>query len=106
MKKSMIYSLAVLCFSLAITKVSFAQKDQLEKTWYTTENSSKVQMYLTQSGTYAGKIIWLKEPNDKETGKPELDKKNPDDKLKSTPVLGLVIMRGFKKSTENPNEYT
>ena len=62
-------------------------------------------MYLTQSGTYAGKIVWLKEPNDKDTGKPKLDKENPDESKRSTPVLGMVIMQGFKKSPDNKDEY-
>ena len=34
-----------------------------------------------------------------------LDKENPDDKLKTQPVLNLVIMTGFKKNPENKDEY-
>jgi uncharacterized protein (DUF2147 family) len=105
MKKSILPSAVAFIFMLTLTIKSFAQKDQLEKTWYTKENSSKVQMYLTQSGTYAGKIIWLKEPTDKDTGKPKLDKENPDANKRSTPVLGMVIMTGFKKSPDNKDEY-
>ena len=90
---------------LACVSKSSAQKDQLEKTWFTKGNDSKVQMYLTQSGTYAGKIIWLREPNDKDTGKPKLDKENPDESKRNGAVLGLVIMTGFKKNPENKDEY-
>ena len=105
MKKTTLSAIILVVFSIAFVTKSMAQKDQLEKIWYTKENSSKVQMYLTQAGTYAGKIIWLKEPNDKDTGKPKLDKENPDDKAKSNPVLGMVIMTGFKKNPDNKDEY-
>ena len=105
MKKSLLSAITMLIFSFVFVGKSFGQKDQLEKTWYTKDNASKVQMYLTQSGTYAGKIVWLKEPNDKDTGKPKLDKENPDESKRSTPVLGMVIMQGFKKSPDNKDEY-
>jgi uncharacterized protein (DUF2147 family) len=105
MKKSIFSAIVMLILCFAFVGKTFAQKDQLEKTWYTKDNQSKVQMYLTQSGTYCGKIIWLKEPNDKDTGKPKVDKENPDDKKRNTPVLGMVIMTGFKKNPDNKNEY-
>jgi uncharacterized protein (DUF2147 family) len=105
MKKSNLSAVILLLFTVAFVSKSFAQKDQLEKIWYTKENTSKVQMYLTTSGTYAGKIIWLKDPNDKDTGKPKLDKENPDEQKRSTPVLGMVIMTGFRKNPDNKNEY-
>jgi len=44
---------------------------------------------------YQGKIVWLKEPNDPETGKPKLDKNHPDEKVRSRPVLGLINTWGF-----------
>ncbi len=105
MKKSFFSIAALLFLCLAFVSKSSAQKDQLEKTWFTKGNDSKVQMYLTQSGTYAGKIIWLREPNDKDTGKPKLDKENPDESKRNGAVLGLVIMTGFKKNPENKDEY-
>ena len=105
MKKSFLSFSILLFLCIAFVNKSSAQKDQLEKTWFTKGNDSKVQMYLTQSGTYAGKIIWLREPNDKDTGKPKLDKENPDESKRNGAVLGLVIMTGFKKNPENKDEY-
>lgn len=106
MKKAILYSLTVICFLLALSKVSFAQKDQLENTWYNEKKTSKIQIYLAKDGGYYGKVVWLDNPNDKDTGKPKLDKENPDEKLRNTPVMGLLIMKSFKKSKDNPNEYT
>ena len=48
-----------------------------------------------------GKIIALEEPIDPETGKPKLDKKNPDESLKSRPIMGVSMLTGFSKEDEN-----
>lgn len=39
--------------------------------------------------------LWLKEPIDEETGKPKLDKRNPDKSKRTVPTLGLVNLHGF-----------
>ncbi|MCX6311815.1 MAG: DUF2147 domain-containing protein, partial [Bacteroidetes bacterium] len=41
---------------------------------------------------FYGQIIWLKTPIDPETNKPKLDKHNGDDKLKTRPILNLLIL--------------
>ena len=51
-----------------------------------------------------GKIIALEEPLDPETGKPKLDKKNPDETLRSRPIMGVLMLKGFNK--EDANTYT
>ena len=106
MKKSAIYFSALFCFSLFISQSALAQKDQLEKTWYNEKKTSKIQIYMAKDGSYCGKVVWLDQPIDKDTGKPKADKENPDEKLRSTPVMNLVIMKGFKKGKDDPNEYT
>ncbi|MDY0151605.1 MAG: DUF2147 domain-containing protein, partial [Candidatus Cloacimonas sp.] len=60
----------------------FAQKstNRIVGVWFNGEKSSKIEIYETKSGNFAGKIIWLKEPND-EAGKAKVDHKNPDVKL-------------------------
>jgi hypothetical protein len=50
---------------------------------------------------YQGKIVWLKEPVDPETGKPKLDKNHPDDSLHTRPVIGLVNTWGFDYTGNN-----
>jgi len=92
-------------FALLFFTNSWAQKDQLEKTWLTNGAASKIQMYLGADGIYYGKLSWLKEPIDKETGQPKLDKENPEPGLRNHPLLGLVIMTGFRKNPDNPDEY-
>lgn len=82
-----------------------AQKNQIERIWYNQEKTSKIRVFLTTDGSFAGKIVWLDQPNDKETGKPRVDKENPDENKRSTPLLDLVILRGFKPTAEDPNIY-
>ncbi|MBP7310754.1 MAG: DUF2147 domain-containing protein [Candidatus Cloacimonetes bacterium] len=74
----------------------FADKegDRITGVWFNGERSSKIEIYLTKSGTYEGKIIWLKEPNDA-AGKAKTDTKNPDAKLAKRPLLDMVILKGL-----------
>lgn len=62
--------------------------------WLNQDEDAHVEMFKRDGKIY-GKIVWLKEPLDAETGKPKTDKNNPDPKLKSTPTLGLEILKGF-----------
>lgn len=63
--------------------------------WKTGEGNAIVQIYK-QGEQYQGKIVWLKEPNDPNTGKPKLDQKNEDPKLKGRPIMGMINLRDFK----------
>ena len=73
--------------------------------WYNQEKTSKIEIYLAKDGNYYGKIVWLDKLNDETTGKPKLDKENPDEKLRNTPIMGLLILRNFKINPENASEY-
>ena len=53
-----------------------------------------LQLYK-ENGKYFGKLVWLREPTDKVSGLPRTDKENPDEKLKSVPLIGLVNMKNF-----------
>ena len=86
----------------AITAPLSAQKDQVCKIWYNQEKTSRLEVYQT-GNTFEAKIIWLSEPT--ENGKPKLDKENPDDKLKSRPVLDMVVLHKIFKTKDNPNYY-
>jgi uncharacterized protein (DUF2147 family) len=51
---------------------------------------------------YSGKVVWLEEPlytaddEDGEEGEPKIDKNNPDEALQSRPIMGMVLMEGFR----------
>jgi len=72
-----------------------AQEDgRVLGTWLTQYGDSKVTIKKDTKGTFYGEISWLKEPN--RNGAPKLDDKNPEVKLQSRPIMGLVILEGFK----------
>ena len=63
--------------------------------WLIGDKDGKVEIY--QNGNeIEGKVVWIKEPLDS-SGKPKTDTKNPDESLRSRPVLNLVFLKGFKK---------
>ena len=49
-----------------------------------------------RGGKYFGNIIWLKNPNEEDTGLPKLDDENPDVELQKRPVMGLELLTGFE----------
>lgn len=68
--------------------------DDIIGTWLNQEATGKITLYK-ENGKYFGKLVWLRDPNDKVTGKPRTDKENPDAKLKPAPLIGLVNMKNF-----------
>lgn len=92
-------SLLMLVLLGAASGVAIAQ-DAIERIWYNQEKTAKVQIFKATDGKYYGKIVWLKEPNNEE-GKPKVDKNNPDIAKKSTPLMGLQLLKGFKKDGDN-----
>lgn len=88
---SIIVSLIGSAFSPSIAD----NPDAVVGVWKTGDGNAIVRIYKNGE-KYQGKIVWLKEPNDPETGKPKLDKNNPTETLKNRPILGLVNTWGFK----------
>jgi uncharacterized protein (DUF2147 family) len=60
-------------------------------TWYTEGKESQVR--ITKCGdALCGSLIWLKVPNDPQTGKPKTDSENTDPALRKRPLLGVQIV--------------
>ncbi len=91
----------LLFLALMITGSSllFAQADKVVGFWLTEKGTSQVEIYKAEDGKYFGRISWLEELN--ENGKPKVDEENPDDVLKSRPILGLNILEGFDYNQED-----
>jgi len=60
--------------------------------WITKDAKSHVEISEAY-GKYSGRIVWLRDSL--KYGKPAVDDKNPDETLRSRPVLGMTIMRDF-----------
>lgn len=82
--------------------------DAIVGVWKTGEGNAMVRIYKNGE-KYQGRIVWLKEPIDPETGKPKVDKNNAEESAQKRPVLGMVNIWGFvqkeKKSWEDGNIY-
>ncbi|MBI1342462.1 MAG: DUF2147 domain-containing protein [Terrimonas sp.] len=81
---------------ILVSYISKAQNnaDNIIGNWLTTgKEPAKIQIYKSGEKFY-GKIIWLKKPTD--NGKSKIDVNNPDKTKRNNPVIGLVILTGFK----------
>ena len=86
--------LCSLFFMISIVSKASLGPDDVVGTWLNATGKGHIQIFK-QGNAYYGKLVWLKEPND-EAGKPKTDKNNPDDQLKTKPILGLQILKGFQ----------
>ena len=50
--------------------------------------------FSVEDGRYVGRIVWLKDVAEKKAAMPQ-DVHNPDKRLRSQPLVGLAILRGF-----------
>ena len=93
--------IAVVSFFL-LQSFSFAQEapDAIIGVWKTGDGNAMVRIYKNGE-KFQGKIVWLKEPNDPETGKPKLDKNHSEEANRSRPIIGLVNVWGFYHKEKN-----
>lgn len=68
--------------------------------WLTDEKDAKIQVAKCGTG-YCGTVVWLAQPLDPDTGKPSLDKQNPDASKRKRPILGLAIFPGMQPNGDN-----
>jgi uncharacterized protein (DUF2147 family) len=79
----------------------FAQNkaSDIEKIWLNGTKTGKIK--ITKTGdTYSGKIVWLAVPKN-EAGQDKTDINNPTEAKHKTPIMGLVILSGFKYDGDN-----
>ncbi len=96
MKKiTVVLSLVVLyLFSSIDVNAQKINADDVVGIWWNDVKSSKIEIYK-EGNKYHGKIVFLSEPIDPETGKAKLDKENPDESLRNRPLLNLNIITNF-----------
>lgn len=85
-----------------LTAQAQTKADDILGIWWNQEKTSKIEVYKN-NGKYFGKIIHLEEPND-EQGKPKVDKDNPEAKLRTRPLLGMVILQDLAYDEDNEYE--
>jgi uncharacterized protein (DUF2147 family) len=65
--------------------------------WLTQAGDAKVRVSKCGGGI-CGVVIWLKEPINPATGKPQIDDKNPNPALAKRPIIGLSLFAGMHPS--------
>ena len=68
--------------------------------WLTQQGDAKVRVSKCGAGI-CGVVVWLREPIDPATGKPQIDDKNANPILAKRPIIGLNIFSGMKSVTGN-----
>ncbi|UPT89203.1 DUF2147 domain-containing protein [Bradyrhizobium barranii subsp. apii] len=68
--------------------------------WLTQAGDAKV-VVRPCGAAICGKVVWLKQPIDSVTGKPQTDDKNPDPSLRTHRIVGLQLFLDMLPSTPN-----
>ncbi len=96
----MLRKIFILIIPVLLSVPVFAQnKDAILGKWLNASGEAQIQIYK-KGDLYAGKIVWLKNPND-EAGKPKLDSKNPEQGLQKRALIGAEILQNFAYSSTN-----
>lgn len=78
--------------------------DSILGKWLSPSDVGSAHVDVYKNGNkYFGKIVWLEKPvfseKDPLAGQPKVDRRNPDPKLRSRPVMGLVILENLEYSS-------
>jgi uncharacterized protein (DUF2147 family) len=90
---------ALLSFTLSTDKMQYAEGDVLGN-WLNADKDAHIRIFKAVNGKYAGKIEWMKEPNDA-NGNPKKDPNNPNPKLRDRDRMGMAIMMNFQYNSKS-----
>jgi uncharacterized protein (DUF2147 family) len=71
--------------------------------WLTQAGDARVRVSKCGAGI-CGVIVWLRDPINATTGKPEVDDKNPNPALARRPMIGLPLFSGMRPV--GPNKWS
>jgi uncharacterized protein (DUF2147 family) len=90
-------ALAALC---GLPGVHAQAGGEVSGVWLTQAGDAKVRVSRC-SGGICGVVVWLKDPINAATGKPQVDDKNPNPALAKRPMIGLPLFMGMRPSGQN-----
>ena len=97
------FIIAVLAALLAAPTAKAQTGDEVSGIWLTQAGDAKVRVSKCGGGI-CGVVIWLRDPINPATGKPQVDDKNPNPSLAKRPMIGLPLFSGMQPS--GPNQWS
>lgn len=85
---------AIIGLVLVAAQSDSTKGDRLIGVWEPSNGRVKVKIDKI-ADKYYGKIVWLKEPLDPESGLPKTDKNNPDESMREVPLKGYRMFKDF-----------
>jgi uncharacterized protein (DUF2147 family) len=98
--KKLTLGLLFLLGTVMIASFTFTRssEEQIIGEWLTGNQKAKIKIFK-KNDRYYGAISWLREPL--KEGKPKTDTHNPDAAKRSQPIMGLLLLTGFKYDDDN-----
>jgi uncharacterized protein (DUF2147 family) len=94
------FTIAILMALLGATAAKAQSGGEVSGIWLTQAGDAKVRVSRCGGGI-CGVVVWLRNPINPATGKPEVDNKNPNPSLARRPMIGLPLFSGMRPSGPN-----
>jgi uncharacterized protein (DUF2147 family) len=94
------FMIAVLAALYGLPGAQAQAGGEVSGVWLTQAGDAKVRVSRC-SGGICGVVVWLKDPINAATGKPQIDDKNPNPALAKRPMIGLPLFMGMRPSGQN-----
>jgi uncharacterized protein (DUF2147 family) len=95
--------IAIFVGLLAAPSTDAQAGDDASGIWLTQAGDAKVRVSKCGGGI-CGVVVWLREPINAATGKPQIDDRNPNAALAKRPVIGLALFTAMRAS--GPNKWS
>ena len=97
------FLIAIIAALLAAPSARAQGASEPSGVWLTQAGDARVKVSKCGGGI-CGVIVWLKDPTNPATGKPQVDDKNPNPALAKRPMIGLPLFSGMHPS--GPNKWS
>jgi uncharacterized protein (DUF2147 family) len=94
---------AIFAAVLAAPAANAQASGEVSGIWLTQAGDAKVRVGKCGGGI-CGVVVWLRQPIDPATGKPQVDDKNHNPSLARRPIIGLALFSGMRAS--GPNKWS
>jgi uncharacterized protein (DUF2147 family) len=88
---------AIACLMALVPVASAQTTGDPSGIWLTEKGDARVRVSRCGGGI-CGVVVWLKEPVDPATGKPQIDDKNPNPALAKRPIIGVPLFIGMRSA--------